>query len=230
MVLHYFFPVQVNFHFAKTRRQQSNRNNNQAEYLMRDIVILESSCSEAIVIIPVLFDCPRVPTHRASCRPSQVLCDTWSVIVTVDPEAFLVTVAPFEGMQASAYGGEARIDSRDLYYDPRGWWCHVPAIAGNASGGSSRLHRQSRGLSASGLPRGAGSLNEALEEGEGNEVPQILNGRPSGGDREVVIDWSRQYTGERNFSGVKGAGSGWDGGGGGGSAGLEVVREIVLSA
>ncbi|CAM9964631.1 unnamed protein product, partial [Ectocarpus sp. 12 AP-2014] len=124
----------------------------------------------------------------------QVLRDTWSVIVTVDPEAFLVTVAPFEGIQTSDYRGEARIDSRDLYYDPRGWWSHVPAIAGNATAGPSRLHRQSRGLSASGLPRGAGSLNEALEEGDEDEPSQILNGRASGGDREEVVDSSRNYT------------------------------------
>ncbi|CAM9627040.1 unnamed protein product, partial [Ectocarpus sp. 12 AP-2014] len=124
----------------------------------------------------------------------QVLRDTWSVIVTVDPEAFLVTVAPFEGIQTSAYRGEARIDSRDLYYDPRGWWSHIPAIAGNATAGPSRLHRQSRGLSASGLPLGAGSLNEALEEGDEDEPSQILNGRASGGDREVVVDSSRNYT------------------------------------
>ncbi|CAM9159192.1 unnamed protein product [Ectocarpus sp. 13 AM-2016] len=124
----------------------------------------------------------------------QVLRDTWSVIVTVDPEAFLVTVAPFEGIPTSAYRGEARIDSRDLYYDPRGWWSHVPAIAGNATAGPSRLHRQSRGLSASGVHRGAGSLNEALEEGDEYEPSQILNGRGSGGDREVVVDSSRNYS------------------------------------
>lgn len=132
------------------------------------------------------------------------------MIVTVDPEAFLVTVAPFEGIQTSAYRGEARIDSRDLYYDPRGWWSHVPVIAGNATAGPSRLHRLSRGLSVSGLPRGAGSLNEALEEGEGDEPSQILNGCPSGGDREVANS-SRNYTGEENNFGVTGAASGWEG-------------------
>lgn len=59
------------------------------------------------------------------------------------------------------------MDSRDLFYDPRGWWKHAHALKKTAPAGEGRLYRLSRGLSASGLPWGAGSLNEALGGGRG---------------------------------------------------------------
>lgn len=69
------------------------------------------------------------------------------------------------------------MDSRDLFYDPRGWWKHAHAVKMNSTVGPSpgRLHRLSRGLSASGLPWGAGSLNEALGNGRG-EAPGLGEG------------------------------------------------------
>lgn len=98
---------------------------------------------------------------------SQVLDDTWSVVVSTCPEDFSVIVAPFEGMQSLTYKGEPHVDSRDLYYDPRGWWRHARVLTTNTPTGPCRLHRLPRGLSASGLPQGAGSLNAPLEDERG---------------------------------------------------------------
>lgn len=62
------------------------------------------------------------------------------------------------------------MDSRDLCYDPRGWWRHAQALHAITSAASGRLHRPSRGLSSSGLPWGAGSLNEPLEGVNGGRI------------------------------------------------------------
>ena len=89
----------------------------------------------------------------------------WSVILHADTETFCVTVASFQGVQTPPYNGDSRVDSRDLFYDSRGWWKHAHAVKTTAPVGPGRLHRLSRGLSASGLPWRAGSLNEALGGG-----------------------------------------------------------------
>lgn len=139
------------------------------------------------------------PTHPPT-EPDQVLHDVWSVIVTVLPEVFSVIVAPFEGMHAPPYRGESQIDPRDLCYDPRGWWRHAPALITNVPVpvGAGRLYRLARGLSTSGLPWGAGSLNEPLEEGEERGLSQIPRSCSSlGGGCETADDPSPQsYRGE----------------------------------
>lgn len=122
------------------------------------------------------------PTHETV----QVLHDAWSVIVTLHPETFSVLVAPFEGIQLPPYCGGSYVDSRDLCYDPRGWWRHAPALMTTAPTGTSRLHRLARGISATGLPWGAGSLNEPLVEGKVDERPS------SRGRRETTGEWSTQ--------------------------------------
>lgn len=127
------------------------------------------------------------------------------MVVTVLPDVFSVIVAPFEGMHAPPYRGESHIDPRDLCYDPRGWWRHAPALITNApvSVGAGRLHRLARGLSTSGLPWGAGSLNEPLEEGgAGGLSSQIPRSCSSlGGRRETADGPSPQsYTGEEGDS------------------------------
>lgn len=153
------------------------------------------------VQFPVLHGRVRVPSELASSFAAlsqqlaygthppplliQVLHDTWSVIVTLHPETFSVLVAPFKGIQLPPYGGDSCIDSRDLCYDPRGWWRHAPAlITTPPPTGTGRLHRVARGISATGLPRGAGSLNEPLLEGNVDEGPS------SGGGRETAGEWS----------------------------------------
>ena len=118
---------------------------------------------------------PFTPSVRSPTAnlPPQVLQSVWSVIVTVYPDMFSVLVAPFEGLHGQPYLGNSYVDSRDLFYDPRGWWRHAPALCANArAAGSGRLHRLARGISATGLPRGAGSLNEPLV---GNK-PAVENG------------------------------------------------------
>eukprot|EP00752_Nemacystus_decipiens_P002990 g2774.t1 len=107
----------------------------------------------------------------------QVLHDTWSVIITVRPETFAVLLAPFEGIQLPPYRGDSCVDSRDLCYDPRGWWRHAPALITKPPTGPGRLHRLARGISATGLPWGAGSLNEHLAEGNVIERPCSEGGR-----------------------------------------------------
>lgn len=118
------------------------------------------------------------PTHAAT----QVLHDTWSVIVTLRPETFAILVAPFEGMQLPPYRGDSCVDSRDLCYDPRGWWRHAPALITNPPTGPGRLHRLARGISATGLPWGAGSLNEPLMEGKIDERPCSGGGHGTAGE------------------------------------------------
>lgn len=85
-------------------------------------------------------------------------------------------VAPFRGMQSPPYWGEPHVDSRNLCFDPRGWWKHAPALKASARAGPGRLYRLPRGLAASGLPWGAGSLNEPLRIGAD------LEGNPLGGE------------------------------------------------
>ncbi|CAM9705167.1 unnamed protein product, partial [Laminaria digitata] len=115
----------------------------------------------------------------------QVLHDTWSVVLHTDAETFCVTVAPFQGVQTPPYNGNPRVDARDLFYDSRGWWKHAHALRANAPVGPGRLHRLSRGLSASGLPSGAGSLNEALGGDGRDEAPGSERGGP-GGERGTL--------------------------------------------
>lgn len=100
---------------------------------------------------------------------SQVLPGTWSVIIAICQEGSFVVMTPFEGMQTPPHHGEPCIDSRDLWYDPRGWWRHAAAVTTSPSARPGRLYRLPRGLSASGLPWGAGSLNEPLREAPGME-------------------------------------------------------------
>ncbi|CAM9133477.1 unnamed protein product, partial [Hapterophycus canaliculatus] len=78
----------------------------------------------------------------------QVLHDVWAAIIVVNPHVFSIVVAPFDGMQAPPYRGQPLIDSRDLYYDPRGWWRHAPALTNTLPAARGRLHRLARGLSA----------------------------------------------------------------------------------
>lgn len=111
----------------------------------------------------VISPFPSTPSDLRRPTDPKVLQNVWSVIVSVHPETFSVLVAPFEGQQAQPYQGDSYIDSRDLFYDPRGWWRHALALVMNAPpAGSGRLHRLARGISATGLPRGAGSLNDPL--------------------------------------------------------------------
>lgn len=121
------------------------------------------------------------PTHAAT----QVFDDTWSVIVTLRPETFAVLVARFEGMQLPPYRGDSCVDSRDLCYDPRGWWRHAPALITDLPKGRGRLHRLARGISSTGLPWGAGSLNEPLAEGKVDERPCSGGGRVIAGERSI---------------------------------------------
>lgn len=63
--------------------------------------------------------------------------------------------------------GDQQLDSSCLYYDPRGWWTHIYAkqqhnVPPSAGRDRARLHRLHRGISASGLHSGAGSLNVPL--------------------------------------------------------------------
>lgn len=89
-------------------------------------------------------------------------------------------------MKLPPYFGDSYVDSRDLCYDPRGWWRHAPALFTAPPTGTGRLHRLARGISATGLPWGAGSLNEPLVEGNNDERPS------SGGGRETAGEWSIQ--------------------------------------
>lgn len=97
------------------------------------------------------------------------------------------------------------MDSRDLFYDPRGWWKHTHALKKTAPAGEGRLHRLSRGLSASGLPWGAGSLNEALGGGRG-ETRESEGGGPGGERGSSPTDSPGKSVGEaqRDRAGVLG--------------------------
>lgn len=122
------------------------------------------------------------PTNHI--HPSaQVLHDVWATIIVVNPHDSLIVVAPFDGIQAPPYRGQPRIDSRDLYYDPRGWWRHMPALANTTPVAPGRLHRLARGLSASGLSWGAGSLNKPLENVRVNGPWGALTRCTSDGER-----------------------------------------------
>ncbi len=108
------------------------------------------------------------------------------MIVSVHPEIFSVLVAPFEGQQAQPFWGDSYIDSRHLFYDPRGWWRHALALVMNTPpAGSGRLHRLARGISATGLPRGAGSLNESLAEEELDGSSSGRTGRSPTAQRRI---------------------------------------------
>lgn len=107
------------------------------------------------------------PAFGLECTRAQVLRGTWSVIVSVCAEGSLVSVSPFQGVENSPHMGDQQLDFRCLYYDPRGWWTHIYAKQHNnvrppAGRDQARLHRLHRGISASGLHSGAGSLNVPL--------------------------------------------------------------------
>lgn len=99
---------------------------------------------------------------------AQVLHETWSVIVAVCPDGSSVSVSPFQGMENPPHMGDRRLDSRCLYYDPRGWWNHVHALRQQNNVPAAigrdlmRLYRPYRGISASGLQSGTGCLNVPL--------------------------------------------------------------------
>lgn len=120
----------------------------------------------------------------------QVLHSTWSVIVATCPEDVSITVAPFHGVQSPPYWGEPHMDSRNLCFDPRGWWNHAPALKICARAEPGRLYRPPRGLAASGLPWGAGSLNEPLQMSGAD-----LEGDPPpcGGEGIFALDHVRFY-------------------------------------
>ena len=145
--------------------------------------------------------------HTLTLPPDQVLHDTWSVILHTDAEYSSVTVAPFQGVQTPPYNGDTRVDSRDLLYDPRGWWKHAHAVKMNSTVGPSpgRLHRLSRGLSASGLPWGAGSLNEALGNTRG-EAPGLGEGGLGGERGNSLTNLPGKSVGEawRDRAGIEG--------------------------
>lgn len=118
-------------------------------------------------------DCalPPLPNFRMYLK---VLHGIWSVIVATSPAEPSISVADFPGMDSPPYQCETEIDSRALCYDPRGWWNNAPVLAKGIPTGSGRLYRPSRGLSSSGLPWGAGSLNAPLEIDSGQVMSSYI--------------------------------------------------------
>lgn len=119
--------------------------------------------------------------HRSDAR--QILRDKWSVIVAACSVDTSITVAPVQGTQSPRHISWCHLDSRDLCYDPRGWWKHTHALKQqvNVSSATSadqlRLYRPHKGISASGLPSGAGSLNASIHLVEGPADETTLDAR-----------------------------------------------------
>ena len=87
----------------------------------------------------------------------------WAFVMTTSHDGAIITVTAPDLPPAGFH-----VQRSDVFWDPRGWWIHrEAAMQGSARQAQTsrlqRLHRTNGGLTRSGLPCGAGSLNLPME-------------------------------------------------------------------